>query len=95
MNATATDPANKIRIIKTSTRCLVFGLLGLLPLIGLAFALTALWLSFSSRRQERLLWNPAKPYQIIGSVCGATGALVWSIVDTIIIYQICNNYISS
>ena len=35
-------PAVKIKMMKGSIRCLVFGLLGLLPVIGLPFALAAI-----------------------------------------------------
>lgn len=88
-------PAAKIKMMKTSLRCLGFGLLGLLPLIGVPFALAGLWSSFSARRQEKYFWNPAKPHRILGLVCASFGALIWSAVDTILIYHVCNNYINS
>jgi hypothetical protein len=85
----------KLKMMKASIRCLTLGLLGLLPLIGVPFALAALWSSFSARRMERQLWNPAKPHRVIGLVCASLGALIWSIVDTILIYHTCNHYINS
>ena len=88
-------PAVKIKMMKASLRCLVFGVLGLLPIIGVPFALAALWSSFVARKQERFFWNPAKPHRIAGFICGALGALIWSAVDTILIYHACNNYINS
>ena len=88
-------PAAKIKMMKGSIRCLALGLLGLLPLIGVPFALAALWTSYSTRRWERQFWNPAKPQRILGLVCAALGALIWSLVDTILIYNAVNNYISS
>jgi hypothetical protein len=88
-------PAAKIKMMKGSIRCLTFGLLGLLPLIGVPFALAALWSSYSARRMERQFWNPAKPHRILGLICAAAGALIWSAVDTILIYHACNNYINS
>lgn len=83
---------SRVKLMKTSIRCLVLGLLGLLPLIGLPFALAALWFSYSARRGEILLWNPAKPHRILGLACASVGALVWGAVDTIIIYHAFNNY---
>ena len=87
--------ATKLKMMKASVRCLTLGLLGLLPLIGVPFALAALWSSFSARRMESQLWNPAKPHQVIGLICASLGALIWGIVDTILIYHACNHYVNS
>lgn len=89
------NAAVKLKMMKASIRCLAFGLLGLLPLIGVPFALAGLWASFSARRQERYFWNPARPHRIIGLICAAFGALIWSAVDTILIYNAVNSYIGS
>jgi hypothetical protein len=88
-------PATKIRMMKSSVRCLIFGLLGLLPVMGLPFALAALWVSGRVRAKEKLLWNAAKPYRICGVVCAALGAVIWSVVDTLLIYHAFNNYAAS
>jgi hypothetical protein len=92
---TASPAMVKLKMMKASTRCLALGLFSLLPLIGVPFALAALWSSFSARRLERQLWNPAKPHRVIGLICASLGALVWSCVDTILIYHACNYYINS
>ena len=78
-------PAAKIKMMKASIRCLIFGLLGLLPIIGLPFALAALWLSGLVRAKEKLFWNAARPYRIWGVACAAIGAVVWSVVDALLI----------
>ncbi len=88
-------PAAKIKMMQTSIRCLVFGLLGLVPVVGVPFALTALRLSYIVRGQETKFWNPAKNYRILGLICASLGALIWSVVDTILIYHACTGYISS
>jgi hypothetical protein len=67
----------KIKMMKASIRCLVFGLLALLPAIGLPFGLAALWVSGRIRLQEKRFWNPAKPYRVCGAICGAIGTLLW------------------
>ena len=82
MNATAEA---KIKMLKSSMRCLVFGLLGLIPVIGLPFALAALWISGQVRASEKQLWNAARPYRIWGVVCAATGTILWTGVLMIII----------
>jgi hypothetical protein len=88
-------PAAKIKMMRGSMRCLVFGMFGLVPLIGVPFALASLWLSYSVRRQEKRFWNPAKAYRVLGLVCASLGAFIWSVVDTILIYNACFNYIHS
>ncbi len=71
-------PAAKIKMMKGSIRCLIFGLLALVPAIGLPFGLAALWISGRVRLTEKLYWNPAKPYRICGVVCGAIGTILWA-----------------
>ena len=88
-------PAAKIKMMKASIRCLIFGLLGLLPIIGLPFALAALWVSGQVRAKEKLFWNAARTYRIWGVACAAIGAVVWSVVDGLLILQSLDNYVSS
>lgn len=83
-------PVIKIKMLKDSIRCLVFGLLGLLPVIGLPFALAAAWVSGRVRVREKQFWNAAKPLRIAGLACAIFGALLWSFVDTFIIYHALN-----
>jgi len=80
-------PSAKIRMLQSSMRCFVFGVLGLLPLIGLPFALAALWISGRIRIQEKQLWNAARPYRIWGVVCAALGTVFWGLLLTLVIYQ--------
>ena len=85
----------KIKMMKASIRCLTLGLLGLIPLIGVFFAFAGLWNSFVASKCEKTVWNPAKPHRIIGLICASLGALVWSCVDTILIFHACDTYIKS
>jgi len=78
-------PSAKIRMLKSSMRCFVFGLLGLIPLIGLPFALSALWISGRVRVREKQLWNAARPYRIWGLVCAAVGTILWAGVLAIVV----------
>jgi hypothetical protein len=82
-----TDAEAQIRMLQSSLRCFVFGLLGLLPVIGIPFAIAALWISGRVRVKEKQLWNAARPYRIWGMVCAAGGTIFWGFILTIIIYQ--------
>jgi hypothetical protein len=78
-------PAAKIKMMKASIRCLVFGLLGLLPVIGLPFGLAALWISGRVRLKEKQFWNAARPYRIWGVVCATVGTVLWAGILTIVV----------
>jgi hypothetical protein len=84
-------PSAKIQMLKSSLRCSVYGLLGLLPVIGLPFAIAALWISGRVRAREKLFWNAARPYRIWGMACAAVGTVLWSVVDVILIYNAMTN----
>jgi hypothetical protein len=75
----------KLKMMKASMRCLAYGLFGLLPVIGLPFALAALWTSGRIRRQEKQLWNAAKPYRLAGATCAALGAIGWFLLFGLIV----------
>jgi hypothetical protein len=89
------NAAAKIKMMQASMRCFAFGSLGLLPIIGLPFAVAALWISGRVQPLERQFWNPAKPYHLCGLTCAAIGAVAWSVADTFIIYQIVNKCAAS
>jgi len=81
----------KIRMLNSSLRCFVFGLLGLLPLVGLPFALAALWISGRIRLQEKELWNAARPYRIWGVVCAATGVIFLAFAVVLVLVNAATN----
>ena len=73
-------PAVKIKMMKGSFRCLVFGLLGLLPLIGVPFAMAALELSSSpcrlgARKSKALEPGEALPDNLVPDLRVALGAI--------------------
>jgi hypothetical protein len=80
-------PSAKIRMLKGSLRCFVYGLLGLIPLWGLPFAIAALVISGKVRVQEKSFWNAARPYRIGGVVCAAAGTVFWGFILMLIIYS--------
>jgi hypothetical protein len=75
----------KTWMLNRSMRCFLFGLLGLIPLIGLPFAFAALWLSGRVRVLEKNYWNAAKPYRIWGLVCAVLGTFFWAGIAVIVI----------
>jgi hypothetical protein len=78
-------PGAKIQMLKSSMRCFAFGLLGLLPVIGLPFAIAALWISGRIRVKEKQLWNAARSYRIWGMACAAVGTGLWTGIPIIIV----------
>lgn len=81
----------KLNMLQSSIVCLVFGLLAMLPLIGLPFAVAALWLSGNIRRQEKQLWNAAKPYRLIGAICAAFATVGWFLIGGLIALNAISN----
>ena len=86
-----TDASAKIKLLNSSMRCFMFGLLGLIPLIGLPFALAALWIAGRVRVKEKQLWNAARPYRIWGVVMAATGTLFWFLIGVLIAWNSTNH----
>lgn len=70
--------ADKIVMLKGSMRCFAFGLLGLLPGLGLPFAMLALWNAIRVRALEREYWNAAKPYRIWGVILAVLGIICFN-----------------
>lgn len=68
----------KIKMMQASIRCLVYGLLGLLPVIGLPFSLAAVWASGQARRHEKRLWNAARTYRLVGVICAWLTLVLWT-----------------
>jgi len=68
---------DKVRLIKRSVRCLLFGWLSLIPLLGLVPAFIALHLHRSVRREAGGEWNPAASYARWGYVLALLGIAGW------------------
>ena len=83
-------PTAKIQMLKSSLKCLVYGLLGLLPVIGLPFAVAALVISGRVRVRQKKFWNAARPYWIFGVVCGCLGTFLWGAVWIMILFHAIN-----
>ena len=88
MNATADA---KLNMMKSSTLCLIFGLLALLPFIGFIFGVAALVISVGVRQVEKRFWNPARHYRLCGTICGIVSLLMWGGLLAFIIAKIAIN----
>ena len=84
-------PEAKIRMLKSSLQCFICGLLGLLPVVGLPFAIAALVVSGKVRASERRFWNAAQPYRIWGVVIATAGTLFWFLILALIVYNSVSN----
>jgi hypothetical protein len=82
-----TDAAAKIRMLESSLRCFVCGLLGLLPVIGFPFAFAALVLSGKVRAGQRKYWNAARPYWVCGVISAIAALIFWGLIAALIVYR--------
>jgi hypothetical protein len=69
----STVPFDKIQLIRGSLRCFAFGIVGVLPGIGLPFAIVALGEVFRINRHKGSTWNPAERYLTVGALLASLG----------------------
>jgi hypothetical protein len=85
-----TNAETKIKMLKNSRLCFVYGLLAALPILGFGFGMAALRISGQVRVAERSFWNAARPYRICGVVCAALSVIFWSFIVVLIIGRVMN-----
>jgi len=117
------SPVDKIQMLKDSQKCLFFGLLSLLSMVGVPFAAMAMAsrdsgtsgfvgfclfmsvlsaaglpfavltvvLSAEVRGFEKELWNPARPYRIVGAICAIIALASSFFVLALVIFLIRNS----
>jgi magnesium-transporting ATPase (P-type) len=115
-------PIAKMRMLQSSMRCFVFGLLGLPPVVGVLFAMMAmatqgdeprvffgfcfvvsllsmvgfpfavmtLVISAMVRAKEKIYWNAARSYRVLGVTCAMFGVVSSFVVLALIIFLITN-----
>ena len=81
---------SKIKMMEGSFQCFAFGLLGLLPIIGIPFGIVALLLSGRVLAGQRRFWNPARPYWLCGIICAWFGLILWGFVFFVMIWRLMN-----
>jgi hypothetical protein len=69
----------RIAAVKSSLRCFVYSLIGLVPLIGIPFAVTAIVRSRQVQKAGSLDWNPADRYLRAARRIGPLGFLTSAI----------------
>lgn len=79
MESTPSDPASplgrRIVAVRSSLRCFVYSLVGLVPLIGIPFAVAAIVGSRRAQKAVNLDWNPADGYLRAAGRIGPLGFL--------------------
>jgi len=67
------SPMGKIEMIQRSQRCFVYGVFGLIPIIGIPMVILATIENYRVMKGWREHWNPAKRYLFWGMVCARVG----------------------
>jgi hypothetical protein len=80
-----TAPMTKAEMIERSLRCFVFGLIGLLPVIGIPFAVLSVRQYLRVKYGTGEMWNPAHRYCFWGGVCARMGLSLFLLVPGVVI----------
>jgi hypothetical protein len=67
---------NRVVAIESSLKCFACGLLALVPLFGLPFAVAAVFLYMKSSTHSAGDWNPARRYGLLGLAFALIGSCV-------------------
>ena len=70
---TANPSLRRIAVIEVSLRCFVFGLIGLIPVLGFPLAVLTVIHFWKARLAAASEWNPASAYLNCGLVLAALG----------------------
>jgi hypothetical protein len=77
-------------MIERSLRCFVFGLLALIPVMGLPMSLLAWWHGHAVRRAQAGGWNPAQRYVAWGCSLAWWGFVVTFVLFPLLLLAIAN-----
>jgi hypothetical protein len=78
----------KIELIQKSIRCLVYGSIGLVPILGIPFAVRALSINFRVKRTRNGNWNPGERQMFLGRILAWLGLLLTFVVVLLVIYNV-------
>jgi hypothetical protein len=78
---------DKVRVIEGSLRCFRLGLASLVPVIGLAFAVFAMFEAQRVRQAVGNEWNPVRAYLRGGRALATLGLLI-SLIAVIILVRV-------
>jgi hypothetical protein len=86
---------DKIQAINRSLRCFVFGLLALIPVLGLPMGAVAWMHAVVVARKFKGQWNPAQRYLLWGRALGLLGGLLSITIFPLLIWAIATGQFSS
>lgn len=75
----------RIEMIDSSLRCFTYGLIGLLPVIGIPMAVLSAIQHARVKRGQGEVWNPAQRYLFWGAVCARMGLALFLLVPVIVL----------
>ena len=75
---------DKIEVIQRSLRCFTLGLIGILPVLGIPFAIVALSNYFQVKRLVGAQWNPAQTYLTWGMATALCGLFLTTIIAGVV-----------
>lgn len=78
---------DRIQAINRSLRCFVFGLLALIPFLGLAMGPIAWLRAVAVTRKFGGQWNPAQRYLLWGRALGLLGFLISLVLFVLILWK--------
>jgi len=78
-------PLTKVEMIERSMSCFRWGLLGLLPVIGIPMAVRALLHYHRVKSGPAGVWNPARRYLRWGGICARLGLWVFLVIPLAIV----------
>lgn len=75
-NSGSLPPLDKIELIQLSMRVFYFGVPGIVPGLGIPFAIVAVVISNQIKRRSGNQWNPAHRYLYWGTLCTRLGIIL-------------------
>ena len=79
------QPMPKTEMMERSLRCFAYGLIGLLPVIGIPMALLSVAQYRRVKRGRGEMWNPAHRYLFWGGVCARMGLALFLLIPVVVI----------
>lgn len=81
-------PLDKVQIIERSMNCFRCGLVGILPGIGLPFAIVSLGDCLNVMLRKGSNWNPAERYLRWGAASAAAGLMITMLLAGILMIEL-------
>ena len=89
------DAAKRISLMEDSLRAYVCSWVGLIPVLGIPFAMTAFVIGWRVRLREKATPNPARRYRLAAVVLGGFGMICWVSVAAWVVVRWCGPMVES